>query len=138
MSVETISKPLNCGHAQLAAEPHAVCSECKRSACDECSDNWPAACACCGGPICTDCADKVRSRRVDEVSGYGAPYTESLCGPCATKQDAARARIIGTIESSATQGSLYQSGNLRYPEHIWLSDIISELEDALMETRKAL
>lgn len=105
------------------------CESCRRVACDNCSEHW-AICVCCGGGICQECAVSARSRRVTDAPAYGAPCrtrTEFLCAKCATNQDV----IVQAIAASLVGIGTDEDGR-------WLSDIVSELSEALRSAKDAL
>lgn len=112
------------------------CSNCKRRACDDCSDRW-ALCSCCGGAICDTCEPSTRSRSVTDAPAYGAPCrtrTELLCTKCAEAQDKAKrdfAESIGDLTTDAKYDAL-SFGDA------WLSDIVADLESALRTAKNAL
>jgi hypothetical protein len=63
-----------------------------------------------------------------------AAYREYLCGPCAAKQDAARAKLKRVVFDAYEDLRLVpESGRAK-----WLSDTHADLKAALAEAEKAL
>lgn len=108
---------------------HSICATCKLRMCEDC-EVLSGICSCCGGSICEYC--KVNARQRQKIEDNRS-VTEYLCKGCTEKQDAARLALshaIGALSGDTDGYAFIVEG--------WLSDVISDLEQAISEAKEAL